>query len=134
LKAKGLAHKLPAFEDSDIDVDVLESPNWLANMKTLKKGGRPESLVSSPVINIPSRSTTEVAVAEVTKTPKENKEKKKKKKKAKLPANYDPNRTPDPERWLPRFERTGYRPKKTRKGRVDVGKGTQGADSNASAI
>lgn len=62
------------------------------------------------------------------------KKSKSKKKKAKIPANFDPDRQPDPERWLSKYERSGYRPKKTRKGRVDVGKGTQGADSTASAI
>ena len=43
------------------------------------------------------------------------KKKRKKKRKKKLPKNYDPNVDPDPERWIPRRERTGYR--RTRKER-----------------
>ena len=37
------------------------------------------------------------------------KAKKKSKKKKRLPKNYNPNADPDPERWLPRRERTGLK-------------------------
>lgn len=53
---------------------------------------------------------------------------KKKKKKNKLPKNYDPSIPADPERWLPRYERSNYRKKKDRRSK-EVGKGTQGAAS-----
>ena len=43
------------------------------------------------------------------------KKKKKRKHKKRLPKTYDPNVDPDPERWVPRRERTGYR--RTRKER-----------------
>lgn len=59
------------------------------------------------------------------------KKKKKKKKKTKLPKNYVPGVMPDPERWLPKHERTGYRKKKDRRNK-DVMKGTQGAASGSS--
>lgn len=58
--------------------------------------------------------------------------KKLKKRKIRLPKHYDPNVKPDPERWLPRRDRSTYRPKKRerrfdrREARADVGKGTQG--------
>ena len=60
--------------------------------------------------------------------------KKKKKKKIRLPKHYNPNVAPDPERWLPRRERSTYRPKKVRDRRrrdqrADVGKGTQGTSA-----
>jgi signal recognition particle subunit SRP72 len=60
--------------------------------------------------------------------------KKKLKKRKKLPKRYDPKVTPDPERWLPRRERSTYRPKKQRDrryrdARPDVGKGTQGSSA-----
>ncbi|KAH6947377.1 hypothetical protein HPB50_018532 [Hyalomma asiaticum] len=42
--------------------------------------------------------------------------KKKKKKKGKLPKNYDPNVDPDPERWLPRRERSTFKKRKDRRG------------------
>ena len=41
--------------------------------------------------------------------------KRKRKHKKRLPKTYDPNVDPDPERWVPRRERTGYR--RTRKER-----------------
>ena len=59
--------------------------------------------------------------------------KKKKKRKIRLPKHYDPSVAPDPERWLPRRERSNYRPKKRdrrfRDARPDVGKGTQGTSA-----
>lgn len=48
-----------------------------------------------------------------------------KKRKGKLPKNYDPNIPPDPERWLPKYERTGYRKKRDRRNK-EVIKGSQG--------
>lgn len=51
----------------------------------------------------------------------------KKKKKTKLPKNYDPNVIPDPERWLPKYERKGYKKMKKHKKNIRV---TQGADAN----
>lgn len=51
-----------------------------------------------------------------------------KKSKGKLPKNYDPNISPDPERWLPKYERTGYRKKRDRRAK-DVIKGSQGTAS-----
>uniref|UniRef100_A0A3Q1HPY5 Signal recognition particle subunit SRP72 n=1 Tax=Anabas testudineus TaxID=64144 RepID=A0A3Q1HPY5_ANATE len=59
--------------------------------------------------------------------------KKKKKKRGKLPKNYDPKATPDPERWLPMRERSYYRGKKKGKKKEQIGKGTQGATAGASA-
>lgn len=60
--------------------------------------------------------------------------KKHKKRKIRLPKRYDPKVQPDPERWLPRRERSTYRPKKQRDrrhrdARADVGKGTQGTSA-----
>lgn len=51
----------------------------------------------------------------------------------KLPKNYDPKSTPDPERWLPMRERSYYRGKKKGKKKEQIGKGTQGAMAGASA-
>jgi len=39
---------------------------------------------------------------------------------AKLPKNYNPDVTPDPERWLPRKERSYYRGKRKDK-KKDIG-------------
>lgn len=60
------------------------------------------------------------------------KKRKKRKRKGKLPKNYDPNVPPDPERWLPRHERSGFRKKRDRRNRDAAMKGTQGAATGAS--
>ncbi|KAF2980844.1 hypothetical protein EK904_011129 [Melospiza melodia maxima] len=60
--------------------------------------------------------------------------KKKKKKKGKLPKNYDPKVTPDPERWLPMRERSYYRGRKKGKKKDQVGKGTQGSTTTGSEL
>lgn len=57
------------------------------------------------------------------------KRKQKRKRKTKLPPNADLSRPPDPERWLPKYERTAYR--KRRGVRRDVIKGSQGMSTNA---
>lgn len=66
-------------------------------------------------------------------TEAEQKVKKKKKRKPRLPKNYDPNVPPDPERWLPKQERSNYKKKKDRRYRdANIGKGTQGAAGTSS--
>lgn len=54
--------------------------------------------------------------------------KKHKKRKGKLPKNYDASIPPDPERWLPKYERSGYRKKRDRRAK-EVIKGSQGTAS-----
>lgn len=61
----------------------------------------------------------------------EKKKKKRKKRPGKLPKNYVIGVTPDPERWLPRYERTGYRRKKDRRVK-EVLKGSQGTATGSS--
>jgi len=41
---------------------------------------------------------------------------------------------PDPERWLPRHERSGFRKKRDRRNRDTIMKGTQGAATGASDL
>lgn len=45
--------------------------------------------------------------------------------KSRLPKDYDPAKTPDPERWLPLKDRSSYRPK-GKKGRQKAAEKTQG--------
>lgn len=45
--------------------------------------------------------------------------------KSRRPKDYDPARTPDPERWVPLKDRSTYRPK-GRKGRQKAAEKTQG--------
>jgi len=46
--------------------------------------------------------------------------------KSRLPKDYEPGKTPDPERWLPLRDRSNYRPKGKKKGKKDGGDRTQG--------
>lgn len=46
--------------------------------------------------------------------------------KSRLPKDYEPSKTPDPERWLPLRDRSNYRPKGKKKGKKDGGDRTQG--------
>lgn len=58
------------------------------------------------------------------------KKRRKKKRKLRLPKTYDPNVQPDPERWLPKYERSTFKRKKKAKDR-DIGRGTQGAAASS---
>ncbi|XP_061832600.1 signal recognition particle subunit SRP72 isoform X2 [Nerophis lumbriciformis] len=114
-KAKSLSKHLPSADTMSfkVDVDALENSPGATYVR--KKAGK--------------------VVGEVL--PKEegqgDMKKKRKKKKGKLPKNCDPKATPDPERWLPMRERTYYRGKKKGKKKEQIGKGTQGAMTGASA-
>ena len=70
------------------------------------------------------------STATARKRPLEEKSKpaKKRVRKSKLPKDYDPSKTPDPERWLPLRDRSTYRPK-GRKGRQKAAEKTQGGVS-----
>ena len=94
---------LPSVEEilSSVDIEHLETKNWSLGVKYVKKSKD---------------------------TPKAPEKKRKNRKKKILPKHYNPNEQPDPERWLPKYERSNYRKKKDKKG---VGKGTQGAIGEA---
>uniref|UniRef100_A0AC34GW05 Signal recognition particle subunit SRP72 n=1 Tax=Panagrolaimus sp. ES5 TaxID=591445 RepID=A0AC34GW05_9BILA len=58
----------------------------------------------------------------------------KRKRKIILPKCYDPDVAPDPERWLPKQERSGYKKKLNKKFKDQhVGRGTQGAAAGAAS-
>ena len=59
----------------------------------------------------------------------EKKDNRKRKRKKRLPKNYDPNGPPpDPERWLPKTQRSGYKKKNRKRNEVNF-RGSQGADA-----
>ncbi|XP_022250049.1 signal recognition particle subunit SRP72-like [Limulus polyphemus] len=118
-KAREISRDLPPVGDMSeaIDVNFLETASWSMGAKYVKKGGKTE--VS------PSAQSNDTVI----------KKRHKKKKKGKLPKNYDPNVDPDPERWLPRRERSTYKKRKDRRGAGGgIGKGTQGAVGGAGEI
>ena len=96
-KAKETSKQLPPISKTmlQVDVDSLESTSWTMGAKYIKKGGKSE----------PSSGKQDSGDGLILK-------KKKRHKKAKLPKNYDPSVPPDPERWLPKRERSTYKKKK----------------------
>lgn len=108
-KAKLASKDLPSVEEiaQDIDVDQLETSFSTLGPKYMKK----------KTDAAPSPGPAGDMVVQ---------KKKKKKKKGKMPKNTDAEL--DPERWLPRKERSYYRGKRRDK-RKDIGKGPQGATS-----
>ncbi|XP_015603378.1 signal recognition particle subunit SRP72 [Cephus cinctus] len=115
-RAQLLSKRLPPLHHlaETTDVDALESSNWVIGTKVVKRKVEPSP--GKPIADL---------------TQKKNK---KRKRKGQLPKNYDPNVPPDPERWLPRHERSGFRKKRDRRNRDAAMKGTQGAAAGASDL
>ncbi|XP_053602783.1 signal recognition particle subunit SRP72 isoform X2 [Plodia interpunctella] len=113
-RAKQLAQKLPRLDqlETKIDIDALESSKWMMGAKVVKK-------TVSKQEQSPGTPGSELG----------QKTKAKRKRKTKLPPNADLSRPPDPERWLPKYERSAYR--KGRRGRREVIKGSQGMSTTA---
>lgn len=113
IKAQQASKKLPALETltTQAEIDELEATNWMMIAKAVKK-----KVAKSD--QSPGTPGSEGAQKKI----------KKRKRKNKLPKYYDPNEKPDPERWLPKQERTGYRKKKDRRVK-EVMKGSQGTTS-----
>uniref|UniRef100_A0A8C1E6Q8 Signal recognition particle subunit SRP72 n=2 Tax=Cyprinus carpio TaxID=7962 RepID=A0A8C1E6Q8_CYPCA len=114
-KAKALSKHLPSPDTMSFNVDVDELEN------------------SHGATYIRKKAAKVVGESQPKEQGPQDVKKKKKKKKGKLPKNYDPKSTPDPERWLPMRERSYYRGKKKGKKKEQVGRGTQGATSGGSA-
>uniref|UniRef100_A0A8C3JGM4 Signal recognition particle subunit SRP72 n=1 Tax=Calidris pygmaea TaxID=425635 RepID=A0A8C3JGM4_9CHAR len=114
-KAKVLSKHLPSSDTMSlkVDVDALENSHGATYVR--KKAGKLTG----------DSQQKEQGQGDV--------KKKKKKKKGKLPKNYDPKVTPDPERWLPMRERSYYRGRKKGKKKEQVGKGTQGSTTAGSS-
>lgn len=97
---KSLAEKLSSVADltAAVDVDAIEN------------AGIPQSanaLAIAQASQSRKRAATDDGAA-----------RKKRIRKSRLPKDYDPNKKPDPERWLPLRDRSTYKPKK-KKGRKD---------------
>ncbi|KAK0075073.1 hypothetical protein PV325_007424 [Microctonus aethiopoides] len=113
-KAQELSKQLPPLDHLTevIDVDALESSNWVIGTKVIKR----------KVELSPGKLGTDTM----------QRKQRKRKRKGKLPKNYNPDVVPDPERWLPRHERSGFRKKRDRRNRDTAMKGTQGTAAGAS--
>ncbi|XP_058116952.1 signal recognition particle subunit SRP72 [Anopheles ziemanni] len=125
-KAQQASKRLPALETLTTvsEIDALEATNWMMIAKAVK---RKQPLPGGGASGGGARGTG-ADQSPGAGTPAEQRRQKRKKRKGKLPKNYDASAQPDPERWLPRYERTGYRKKRDRRVK-EVIKGSQGTAS-----
>ncbi len=93
-KALEASKKLPEFAAAEVDVNSLEEGAFLGAKKAKPASGA----LASPKPKTPGQKEEETLLLK----------KRKKKRKKRFPKNYNPDVDPDPERWLPRRERTGY--------------------------
>jgi len=93
----------------------------------------PEELEKAPIPKIPKiliSSSKKIAVGEDSTAEENSLKRKKKKRKPRYPKGFDPENPgppPDPERWLPKRERTAYKEKLQKKTTKPSNRGPQGA-------
>lgn len=119
-----VSQDLPSVESiiKQVDVQLLESSNWSLGARYVKKQVKGQG---SPSPGTPATGGSKKNKKDAKKG--QLKSHKKKKKTGRLPRNYNPNVLPDPERWLPKYERSSY--KRRVKGKKEVIRGTQGSAS-----
>jgi len=122
-KALSVSKKLPKFAVHDvIDIEALEESSFVSTKyaKSSRKPGDPTSpKVGSKSPDAKAASSSEAAA----------KKKKQRKRKKRLPKNL--NIEPDPERWLPKRERTGYRKPRKNRRKEEKFTGAQGVAAGA---
>lgn len=118
LKAQEISKRLPALDSvtNSVEIDALEATNWMMSTKAAKK------TVVSKGDQSPSTPSSE---------PQKIRKRTLRKRKPKLPKNYNSEIPPDPERWLPKYERSNYRRTKRDRRAKDVIKGSQGMSTGA---
>lgn len=120
-KAQDVSKRLPALDSltNSTEIDALEATNWMMSTKAAKKTG---AQTASGGDKSPSTPGSE---------PQKAKKRSHHKRKPKLPKNYNAEVQPDPERWLPKYERSNYRRTKRDRRNKDVIKGSQGMSTGA---
>ncbi|XP_017140776.1 signal recognition particle subunit SRP72 [Drosophila miranda] len=113
-RALEISRKLPKLETltTASEIDALEAANWVMSAKAAKKSAN-SKIEPSPT------------------TPGDKKKSHNRKRKGKLPKNYNAEVAPDSERWLPKYERSGFRKKRGGARGKDIIKGSQGMASGA---
>lgn len=106
--------------------EVSSEAGTLTPVARLIAGIDAAALEAAGVPSLPSTSAT--ATSRKRALDDKPKPAKKRVRKSKLPKDYDPSKTPDPERWLPLKDRSTYRAK-GRKGRQKAAEKTQGGVS-----
>lgn len=115
-KIESQVDSLPSIDEliSDVDVDALESAGV------------------SPPSSAAAAAAAAIAGARKRTSSDKHGHATKRLRKSRLPKDYDPNKTPDPERWLPLRDRSTYKPK-GRKGKQRAAERTQGGVVNEKA-
>lgn len=124
-----LAGYVAAYAMTDLP-KVKSAVEQLTPIARLTAGVDVDALDAAGVPVVPSKagqSSSKKRAAEDSAKPA-----KKRVRKSKLPKDYDPNKTPDPERWLPLRDRSSYRPK-GKKGKQKAAALTQGGVSEKGA-
>ncbi|CAI2346996.1 unnamed protein product [Caenorhabditis sp. 36 PRJEB53466] len=111
-KAEALSNKLfPESMEVDVNVDELEDSDWILYGEKYRQKKEAKS---------PATDDEQIITRKLKNT--------KRKRKVRLPKNYNPSVAPDPERWLPRQERSTYKRKRKNRER-EIGRGTQGSSA-----
>ncbi|KAI3461093.1 hypothetical protein Pfo_017756 [Paulownia fortunei] len=141
VKSHGSIEALVGLIQTAAHTDVEKAESYEKQLKPLPglKGIDVESLEKTSGAKHIENGPT-VGIAEAYEPKNKEKSKKKRKRKPKYPKGFDPANPgppPDPERWLPKRERSSYRPKRKDKRAAQI-RGSQGAvvkeaDSNASS-
>lgn len=120
-KAQEASKRLPALDllTSNVEIDALEATNWMMSTKAAKKTGTSSSRGDQSPAGTPGSE------------PQKLKKRTHRKRKPKLPKHFNPDVVPDPERWLPKYERSNYRRTKRDRRNKDVIKGSQGMSTGA---
>lgn len=127
-KAQDASKRLPALDSltiSNVEIDALESTNWMMSTKAAKKTGGGSGSTTA------NSRTIDQSPATPGSEPQKIKKRTHRKRKPKLPKNYNLDVPADPERWLPKYERSNYRRTKRDRRNKDVIKGSQGMSSGA---
>lgn len=123
--AQKVSRDLPSPEEmaQGVNVDELEAHCFAAGPKYSRK-----AQVKDATKDAASPGKAPELLAATTK--------KRRKRKGKLPKNFDPKVDPDPERWLPRKDRSTYKGRRRdkRKDAGGIGKGTQGGVGNTEGL
>ncbi len=120
------------METSHFDPDV--AAKYEAKIPALQHpSGKAPDAAALENLSVPTFKRKQVVSAE-SQTPEadqKKKQKKKKKRKNKAPKKIEPGTVPDPERWVPKFERSTFKGKRNKN--ANKNRGAQGAVSASNA-
>ncbi|KAF5093591.1 hypothetical protein D0Z00_003978 [Geotrichum galactomycetum] len=109
-----LITSLFALGDDQVNKKYDSQKNKLKSVSSLISGVDVDSLEKLGIAPLLKKPVNQYKVTKKTKT-----------RKARLPKDYDPAKTPDPERWMPKRDRSTWKPKKKERRNKNVTQGGQ---------